>query len=353
MAEPKASTELKEPKELQVLANTQQMLCARFSPAGDVIAAGGMDGQVHRWKSGEKDFTPLPPLPARKSWLVDLAFHPDKPILFSGDSWGALRCHEGMDGEARQVWELEKAHEGWLRQVAADAQRVVSGGRDGAVRVWTHAGKPLAEWKGEEEIFCVTLHPDGKHVVFSDLKGRVRVWDFAAKKIVREMDASFFYRYDRIQDICGLRRLVWADGGKTLVAAGCVPTNGATMQAVPTVQFFDFASGKPGQKIQHGKETDGMIHDAMWHPGGHLIAVTSGQPGTGGVLFLRPGEDKPFYTSGKLANCQAVALHAPSHRMAVVATNRGSNGNGRPPGKDGEYPNNNSPVHVFALPAAS
>jgi hypothetical protein len=36
--------------------------------------------------------------------------------------------------------------------------------------------------------------------------------------------------------------------------------------------------------------------------------------------------------------------------VAVTATSRGSNGNGRQLDKNGEYPGNTSPVHIFDMP---
>jgi hypothetical protein len=45
-------------------------------------------------------------------------------------------------------------------------------------------------------------------------------------------------------------------------------------------------------------------------------------------------------------------MHPNGQLLAVTATNRGSNGNGRRLNKDGEYAGNTSPVHLFELLAA-
>ena len=82
------------------------------------------------------------------------------------------------------------------------------------------------------------------------------------------------------------------------------------------------------------------------------MAVTSGTPGQGQVVFQRPDDEKPFFTTTKLSNCHSIHLHEPTGRFAVVATNRGSNGNGRRLGKDGEYEGNNSPIHLFQFAEA-
>ena len=101
-----------------------------------------------------------------------------------------------------------------------------------------------------------------------------------------------------------------------------------------------------------GAAKDGFVLDAAWHPGGYLILVTSGQPGNGKIMFLRPGEKEPFFTHTNVANCHSVTLHPDGKRFAVMAMNKGSNGNGRQLTKDGQYAGNTSPVHLFEIPAA-
>ena len=337
-----------EPKETQKFETERQLLLARFSPCGSILAAGGMDGRIHRWEAGKK-LTPLPPIEGHRAWVAALAFHPMGDLLFTADSWGRLRCQDYEGERPRTFWTRESAHDGWIRGLDADASHVVSCGRDGAVRVWTRGGEPVAERKVDEELFAVAIHPDGRQIVFGDLKGSIRAWDFAADKIVREFDGKVFYKYDRIQDIGGLRRLFFTEEGRTLVAAGGAPTRGATVQAIPTICLYDFAKGKLKKQIQHGQAKDGYVEDAAVHPSGWLVAVSSGVTGNGRIFAVQPDGEKPFYSHTKIANCHAVALHPDGRRYAVTATNRNSNGNGRRLDKEGKYPGNVSPVHLFEL----
>jgi len=93
------------------------------------------------------------------------------------------------------------------------------------------------------------------------------------------------------------------------------------------------------------------VLDVAQHPDGYFILVTSGQPGNGKVMVLRPGEKEPFSTTA-IANCHSVTLHPDAKRFAVVSMNKSSAGNGRPKTADGTYPSNNSPVHLFELTVA-
>ncbi len=117
--------------------------------------------------------------------------------------------------------------------------------------------------------------------------------------------------------------------------------------------MFDFANGGLTHTLKFGDENHCFVHDVILHDAGFVMAVTSGTPGQGQVLFQRPGDEKPFFTTTKLSNCHSIHLHEPTGRLAVVATNRGSNGNGRQLGKDGEYQGNNSPIHLFQFAEAA
>jgi len=328
-----------EPKLITEFQSERQISATRFSPDGSTLAAVGYEPMVRRWQFDGKILTPLPSLTGFHGYTTALAFHPGRPALFAADSWGQLRAVEGD----KTLWQHETAHDGWLRQIALspDGGRLATCGRDGFVRVWdAGTGKKLAEHQAGEDVYAVTV---GAGIVFGDMRGRIESRDMDLKKMEQSFDAAILYKLDRIQDIGGLRVLLLMDGGKTLLAAGTTP------ESIPTILFFDTASGKPIKTVTHGTNKEGYVHDLVPHASGCLMAVTSGSPGSGMLFLLDPAGKDVIYENKKMANCHSLALHPGGKHFIVTSTNRDSNGNGKTLAKDGSYKTNTSPLHLFEV----
>ncbi|MBW4659758.1 MAG: AAA-like domain-containing protein [Drouetiella hepatica Uher 2000/2452] len=106
------------------------VLSAKFSPDGQAIVTGGMDGTVRLW---------------------------------------------GSLGEQLSQW---KAHRGWVRSVMfLDNRRVASVGDDGLVKVWTRSGQLTAEFKGHRSKISGMAFDSSKQIIAtSSYDGSVRLW---------------------------------------------------------------------------------------------------------------------------------------------------------------------------------
>lgn len=314
-----------------------QVTRVRFSPDGTTLAAACTDGVVRRWTAAGE---PLPDLKGHNGWVSALAFLPTGDLL-SADTWGRLTCWRGDTAR----WTVP-AHDGWLRAVAVHANALATVGRDGRLVQWD-ANVKVREVQVGPDLFAVTYTPDGRSIVVGDLFGTIRVFDAKSGAKVREIERKEFHLLDRIQDVGGVRCLVFSPDGKTLYAAGCQPKTGAFVQAFPLLLAIDFAGGQTLWTWKGASDNEGILHDLRVLPDGRLAGVTSGQPGQGKFLIWQPLKPEPVFVSAKQPNCHSLDVHG--NRIAVSATNANSSGNGRVKGKSGEYPANTSPIQMWEM----
>ena len=83
-------------------------------------------------------FTALPPKPIKGSSCCIAA---DDYSIVTGWRDGFIRAYEYASG--RVLWEIANAHRGSVTTLYADANYILSGGEDGAVRVWARTTKKL------------------------------------------------------------------------------------------------------------------------------------------------------------------------------------------------------------------
>lgn len=344
-----------EPKPATTFAVNRQLCSARYSPCGKFLVGGGFDGLVRRWDAAADELRELPPFAGHNGWVQEVAFAPGGEWMVTGDSWGQLRCWPFTEDAPQPRWTVPDAHRGWIRAVAVspDGALVATAGSDGAVRVWsTVDGARLHEFTDHAtDVLSACFHPSGAALVSGDLKGVVRQWDLASGACTRTFDAAALFQYDGLQDVGGARCLAFNADGSLLAVGGTKPANGGTVQGIPCVLLFDWATGEPRGALELGQVGDVYVFDLRFHEAGFLMAVTNGNPGTGKLVFRRPQDDAAFFETAAMANCHSLALHPGGRRLAVVATNSGSNGNGRALNEAGEYPGNWSPIHLWDLPA--
>ena len=150
-----------------------------LSPDGGIVVCGSQDNSVHFWRRSTGQDS-------------EMFGYPTKPSALAFDDTGTLLATGG--GEAVTVWSFRgKGPEGTRPGVlefhelpvttlafAPGSMRLASGGRDGAVVVWSlqrnGRGGPIGAYDLEDPVSKVYWRPDGGALAVLDAQGGVTVW---------------------------------------------------------------------------------------------------------------------------------------------------------------------------------
>ncbi|HEV3256653.1 MAG TPA: protein kinase [Gemmataceae bacterium] len=166
--------------------------CFQFSRDGKRVATGSNKGlKIWNVARGKVEQT------LAEDRLVDqVAFSQDgKRVLAvqSGNQVYRSSFSDGRDdtpcwaavfavdtGEELRSWEALRREGGWRSSaLSPDGQWVVSGGKDGLIRLWDVAtGRELARWEAHDAgVTTLIFHPDGKMLVSGGKDGTVKLWN--------------------------------------------------------------------------------------------------------------------------------------------------------------------------------
>lgn len=112
-----------------------------FGADSDRFVAIDESGALKVWDLSE--YKPLLTLQApRQVGGVCCFVARDDGSVLTGWRDGFLRCFDIVNAKA-QIWEVANAHRGAVTKIYADANYILTGGEDGAVRVWSRAVRKL------------------------------------------------------------------------------------------------------------------------------------------------------------------------------------------------------------------
>jgi WD40 repeat protein len=173
---------------------------ANFSPDGNRVLAGGLDGTARIWTPGS---TEAP---------VELTGHTDLIDAASFSPDGSLAVTASFDGTAR-VWDTTtgadvvtlRGHEGSVNDAAFDptGEFVVTGGEDGTARIWNaRTGEQVHLLRGHRRpIYDVSFSPNGRMVVTASDDDTARIWDARTGKTLEVLrghhDGLYTGSFDR------------------------------------------------------------------------------------------------------------------------------------------------------------
>ncbi|HEX2747351.1 MAG TPA: c-type cytochrome domain-containing protein [Verrucomicrobiales bacterium] len=158
----------------EIKKHTDWVTSVAFSPDGVLLATGDRNGGLYVWETatGGEFYN----LKGHEKRIAALAWRADSNVVASGSEDGTWIWWEMQNGG--QV-KKQGSHGGVLTLNFAPDGRMVSGGRDGHVRIWDGNGNQKRDWMpgGGSMVLSTRFTEEGKTVVTGTAAGDIKIWN--------------------------------------------------------------------------------------------------------------------------------------------------------------------------------
>src|SRR5262249_5498256 len=156
--------------------HTRTVVALAFSADGRTLASASRDGTVRRWSL--PDGKPLGTHPAGAGPLEALALAPDGRVAVRAAGGAVILLGPRRAGLGGRVWnKARRPRPVRALAFAPDGKRLLSGGADGAARLWDVAGQELRVLTHGGPVTAVAFSPAGDRAVTGGEDRSVVVWD--------------------------------------------------------------------------------------------------------------------------------------------------------------------------------
>jgi WD40 repeat protein len=252
-----------------------------FSPDGQRIATGGLDGVVKLW---QRNGQLLRSLTGHRDRIWSLAFSPDGSLMASSSADGTIKLWQPYGTLVRTL----KGHSWgvWQVRFSPDGQHIASAGLDGKINLWGRDGALFKTFTEKVAMSGVAFSPNGQTLASGGNDGVVKL---------RRLDGALLSAFPT-QEKTAIQRLVFSPDGQLLAIAKddgnleLWQPDGKLVSILRghTDYCFDVVFSPDGQTLASAS-LDGTVK--LWRRNGSLLTTLAAHHGeVRGVAFSPDGE---------------------------------------------------------------
>jgi WD40 repeat protein len=162
-------------------AHTAFVAAVEFSPQGETLASGSVDGTAKIWRRDNGQVLQDLKHPAG---VTSLAYSPDGNYLATGSYDSNVRLWRVADGTLTKTFSGDGATV-WSVAFSPDGNTVASAGEDKKINLWNvNDGNVQKTLSGHDlNIWSVTFSPDGRKLASGSFDKTIRIWDAQTGKL--------------------------------------------------------------------------------------------------------------------------------------------------------------------------
>merc|ERR1719384_438756 len=164
-----------------------EIYCAKFHPAGNLLASAGFERNIFLWTVyGECDNINV--MTGHTGAIVQLCFNQSGDNLYTASTDKTVGMFDSMTG---QRIKRMKGHTSYVNSVDCarhDKPLVVSGGDDCQIKVWDpRRRQAVTSLNNDYQVTAVQFNEDPTQIITGGIDNDLKIWDTRKNAIVAEM----------------------------------------------------------------------------------------------------------------------------------------------------------------------
>jgi WD40 repeat protein len=240
-------------QEVPVVDFIDHIQAAAWSPDGDRIVTGSLDGSVRVWDVwGSRVITDIA---AHDLAVRGVVYSPDGKRIFSASDDKTIKI---WDGESGQALRTITGHNGEIRSVALspDGRRILSASADKTVKVWdAETGRGLLTITGHTgTVNSAAYSYDGKRIASASADKTLKIWDAENGRLIKTLTGH----------TAAVNSAAWSPDGKRIIS-GSADTSVRIWDAETGGELNVFSAKQP--------EYAAEVNSVAWSPDGRKMCA--------------------------------------------------------------------------------